>query len=374
MKIFFKPILSILLFVAMAATSHAALEWDAQNGWQAKGGIAEVLAGEISPDNARNAIELMNQGAQEALDENYRTAIKRYTRVIDEYESSILVPEAWFQIGLIQIKRENWTQAFEAFDIIAKSYPQYEKMDSVIIQQLDIANRVRDGARFKILWVLPGFSNRAKAIEFYEGIVQNAPFSRYAPLALMNMANLAIDRDDLPVALDALDRIISDYSDSFLASDAYWKTAQIHQSQGGRGYYDQGSTQNAMYYYQDFIALFPTDSRVAEAEAQIKGLNETLAESKYIIGEFYYVNRYNRDGALIFYNEAITVAPNSEYAQKARSRIEEIQSGAPYPYSPGSWLLGAPKEKKSDREIELDQKVEQRHEQDPNIRPLFNVD
>ncbi len=363
-----------LFLLLLALKVNGAVVWDAQKGWQVEGGVTELIIGGTQQD-ARNAIDLMNQGAREAEEENYRTAIKLYKKVVDSYESSILVPEALFQIGLIQVKRENWEEAFESFDNIAKNYPQYERMGAVTAQQLDIANRVRDGARFKILWVIPGFSNRGKAIEFYETIVKNAPFTRYAPIALMNMANLAIDRNDIPVAIDALDRIISDYSDSFLAPDAYFKMAKLHQDQGGEGYYDQASTQNAINYYEDYISLFPNDKDVPEAEKQIKHLKEILAESKYIIGEFYYVNRYNIDGAKIFYNEAITVAPNSEYATKARSRLEEINTGAPLPYSPGSWLLGKPNVKKSDREIELDSKVEKRHDNtDTSPFPMFNTD
>ena len=78
----------------------------------------------------------------------------------------------------------------------------------------------------QLLWVIPGFKQYGKAIEQYELLVKNAPYSLYAPLALMNIALIAELRKDSELAIDALDRLINDYPQSMLAPDAYYNLAE----------------------------------------------------------------------------------------------------------------------------------------------------
>ena len=69
-------------------------------------------------------------------------------------------------------------------------------------------------------------------------------------------------------------------------------------------------------------------------------MQNVRSKSRYLIGHFYYKFRDNPDAALVFFNDAITVAPNSDFAAKAREMIDRIESGAPAPKSPLQWLLG----------------------------------
>ena len=56
-------------------------------------------------------------------------------------------------------------------------------------------------------------------------------------------------------------------------------------------------------------------------------MENLLAKSRLDLGDFFYYYRSNNTAALVFYNEAITLAPNSDSAQEARLRIEDIEAG-----------------------------------------------
>jgi outer membrane protein assembly factor BamD len=56
-------------------------------------------------------------------------------------------------------------------------------------------------------------------------------------------------------------------------------------------------------------------------------MENLLASSRLNLGNFYYYFRSNNTAALVFYNEAITIAPDSEAAAEARNRIEDIEAG-----------------------------------------------
>jgi outer membrane protein assembly factor BamD len=56
-------------------------------------------------------------------------------------------------------------------------------------------------------------------------------------------------------------------------------------------------------------------------------MEDLLARSRLNLGDFFYNYRSNNTAALVFYNETITIAPDSEAAEEARARIADIEKG-----------------------------------------------
>jgi outer membrane protein assembly factor BamD len=197
----------------------------------------------------------------------------------------------------------------------------------VIADQFDCATALMEGARGRILWIFPGFKQYGTSAKQFEQIVRNAPYSDYAPLALMNIALVSEQINEPEEAIDALDRLINYYPQSMLAPDAYYNLAQTY-SDLVQGYeYDQGSTRRAISYYEDFLILFPSSHLTGEVEANLRNMENLLASSRLNLGDFYYYFRNNNTAALVFYNEAITIEADSEAAAEARLRIADIESG-----------------------------------------------
>src|SRR4029079_7781520 len=136
--------------------------------------------------------------------------------------------------------------------------------NEIVGEQYRIASALLDGARGRMLFgLLPGFRQRDKAIEYFETILANAPYSDYAPLALMNVARGHQKLGNIPEAVDALDRMINNYSSTLPAPDAYPQLDQTHASLVDGPYYDQGSTKESITYFTDFMLLFPSDINIA---------------------------------------------------------------------------------------------------------------
>ena len=217
------------------------------------------------------------------------------------------------------------------------NYPNYQNFDQVIGAQFECATALMEGARGKIFGVIPGFKQYGEAIKQFEQIVVNAPYGDYAPLALMNIAFVAEERNDSEVAIDALDRLINYYPQSMLAPDAYYNLAQTYAGLVQNEQYDQGSTRQAISYYEDYLVLFPESSSVGEVEANLRRMENLLASSRLTVGDFYYYYRNNNTAALVFYNEAITIAPESDAAAEAQARLDDIDAGV-RPTTSGSFL------------------------------------
>ena len=78
-------------------------------------------------------------------------------------------------------------------------------------------------------------------------------------------------------------------------------------------------------HVNDFIALFPEDTRVSQARDNIIELRTEQARGSFIVAKFY--EKYRRyQSALIYYNEVLIKDPDSPYAPYARERMEVLKN------------------------------------------------
>jgi outer membrane protein assembly factor BamD len=327
----------------LPALVQADLVWSPEGGWQVQGGVLAPYFGETG--ETASALEAMNKAkaAQEAG--SYYTALTLYNRVIENYPSSVFAPEAMYQKGLIYIKRHQWDKSYDSFNSIIAKYPDYPRFNAVIGKQYQVAGIVQAGKAPYLWGWIPWFVDYTKAVDYYEGVVKNAPYSEYAPLALMNIATVAQKNLGEPdVAIDALDRLINNYPQSMLAPDAYLEMASTYSKLVIGAPYDQGSTRDAIRFYQDYLFLYKNGPEAEMAQKNLNDMMDMLARSKLILGNFYYYYRNSNRAALIFYNQAITAAPQSPAAGEARTQIAKIRRGVTAPLTPYDWLFGRYKE------------------------------
>ncbi len=342
------PLLTLLAsgLSLFCVSARADLVWSRETGWRVEGGALSGLAG----PEGRKALDLMNSARTDEDQGSTRSAIKGYAAVAKRYPNSIYAPEAFYRSAKLHLTRHEYTQAFDDFQQVIGRYPNTKRFNEIIGEQYRIASALLDGARGRMFFgLLPGFVSREKAVEYFETILANAPYSDYAPLSLMNIARGHQKLKQTEDAMDALDRMINNYPQSLLAPDAYLKLAQAHASLVDGPYYDQASTKESITYFTDFMLLFPSDPNVAAAEKGLDGMKTMLAESKIKIGDFYFYRRNNYTAAKVFYNEAITAYPESAIAKRARLRLDDVEAkaaGKPVPSKPADDTPAPAKKKK----------------------------
>ncbi len=326
-----------------SSAARADLVWTRETGWRVEGGALAGLAGA----EGRKALDVMNKARAAEEAGSHRSAISSYQSVAKKYPNAIYAPEALYRSARLRIAGKNFTKAFEDFQQVLSRYPNTRRFNEIIGEQYRIASALLDGARGRMVWgLLPGFKQRDKALEFFETILANAPYSDYAPLSLMNIARGHQKLGNVENAVDALDRMINNYGQSLLAPDAYLKLAQTHASLVDGPYYDQGATKESITYFTDFMLLFPSDSNVAAAEKGLDGMKTMLAESKVRMADFYFYKRSNFKAARVFYNEAITAYPESTIANRAKARLVEVEAKAAGQPAPASKAGAEPPKKK----------------------------
>lgn len=327
------PALLAVLLAGAPARVFAEIVWNPETGWRLEGGS---LSGLVGPE-ARNALELMNSARRAEDRRSAGSAISSYNKVAKKYPNSIYAPEALFRSAHLRLGRKEYFKAFDAFQTLISRYPNTRRFNEVIGEQYRIGARLVDGARNRYWGVIPGLTARSKGVEYFEIILLDAPYSDYAPLALMNIARAHDRMGNQEEAIDALDRLINNYPQSVLAPDAYLRLAQQHANLVQGPDYDQGSTKESITYFEDFLILFPSDADVVDAESGLNRMKTMLAESKMRMADFYFYKRDNFTAARVFYNEAITAYPDSAVAQRAKQKLAQVEAkaaGKPVPGEP----------------------------------------
>lgn len=318
--------------------ANADLVWTADKGWQVQGGVIANVLGEAK--NVTNALQAMNEGKRAQDEGDNWLALTYYKAVVTEYPESIFAPEAYYQMAVVYTKRGQFMDAYESLQEVVKRYPDYPKFNQIIGEEYNVASIIQGGATPYLWGWFPWFTNYSDAIKIYEGVVKNAPYSDYAPIALMNISLIAEDEDNPEVAFDALDRLINNYPKSMFAPDAYMQMAKVYKGMVEGPEYDQAPTRNAISFYQDYLILFPKEAGVSKAEEGLDKMRDTYARSRLVMGDFYYYYRNNNIAASIFYNETITLAPDSPAAEEARTQLKKIKDGVLAPMTPYDWIWG----------------------------------
>jgi outer membrane protein assembly factor BamD len=323
----FRKLFCIFSGLILLGTSHLhALSWNPLNWFGGDKEDDSRATYMVTPEEEVRARKLFEEAVKYEFDEREGKAMDRYEEIAQEYPYAAVAPKAMFNWAKIYESQHRFKKAFAMLQNIILLYPEYEGFDDVIGAQFDIATRIMEGERERMLGVIPMFKYYTRAIQYFQVINRNAPYSDYAPLALMNVALVARELNKEPMAIDALDQLINFYPGHELTPDAYFLLAEVFADLIEGAEYDQGSTREAISYYEDFLILFPESDLVTQAEEGLRDVNETYAQSKYLMGEYYLRHMRNETAALALYNETITVAPSSETAKLARKRIDQINA------------------------------------------------
>lgn len=256
------------------------------------------------------------------------TAARKFKDVWENHPGSIYTPDALYQYGQIKFEQQDWRDSFRAFQQLLSGHPDFPYFNEVTRYMFEIALANAAGENTRWFFVFP-YRAYERAVAYFEALLVFAPYSDLAPLALMNVALIHQYLDNTPEAIDALDRMINFYPASLLADNAYLELGDTFADLTDGPLYDQGATREAMSYYEDFLVLFPNHENVGEGEEGLAAMRNQYAASKLVLGKYYYNYRnwfYSPEMCEIFFNEAISIAPNSEAAAEAREYLAQIEA------------------------------------------------
>lgn len=265
--------------------------------------------------------------AQDAFDrESYGLALKAAKRTVKTWPLSDYAPQAQELVAKSFDAKGDPQRAFKEYQKLVEKYPMQADYDKVARQQYLIANQFLAGKWFKLWGLIPYPPSMERVAGMYESIVKNGPFSEVAPEAQLKVGEARVKQKNYPEAVKAYETAADRYNDDKkIAADGLFRAGMAYNLQTDKADYDQSQAVNAIDTLADFVALYPDDPRVPEAEAVIASLRNERAHASYLVAKFY-EKRRRWSGALIYYNEVIVLGAESPYADEARERIESIKN------------------------------------------------
>lgn len=309
--------------------------------------IGEVLRKGVPESDAELPISaLLLAFAQEKRGAHSR-ALKAFSDIVYLFPDSDFAAEALYRQGEIYASRRQFGAAFDCFSALEDSFPASPRTDDAVVQAYFVTEAVRRGVRqLKGGW-LPWFKDRTMALGFYDRLYQMAPHAGISPRLLYHKGMLAFDLskdwfsfDKTLDAIDAFERMISIYPDAAFVPDAYLELARTYEAGVVGADWDQLSTRRAISYYTDFYSLFPEHPQAEYAYEKTVELTNLLAANRLAFGDFYYSRHNNLRAAVTFYNEAVTLAPDSPAGKSAQDRIARIRRGERAERTWVDWLFG----------------------------------
>ena len=232
-----------------------------------------------------------------------------------------------YERGIYLYEQNKWIDAFSAFTIIKEFHPDHHKLNEVIELQYNCAEKTMLLERKKTLGIFAPDPLNMEATPLFISFADLYPFNKKTPLALLNASKICIACGELELAIQTLKELINKYPKSNVSPEAHIQIAFNYSEFIQGPEYDLETTREAIRYCEDFLALFPEHEEVGRVKALYERLLNTLAANRVLLADYYYYSRRNNIAALIFYNEAITLAPNSQASTQAKTRIEAIERG-----------------------------------------------
>ncbi len=266
------------------------------------------------------------QVAQEAFDrKDFGLALKAARRTVKVFPLSDYSPQAQYLVGRSLEARHKDEKAFAAYQQVLEKYPKIENHQEILQRQFEIATRFLGGQWFKLWGYIPFFPSMDKTAEMYAKVVKNGPYSDIAPKAQMNIGAAREKKSDFTLAVKAYERAADRYNDRpEIASEAIYKAGLAYNKEVKTAEYDQSVAGQAIATFTDFMALYPEDGRVPQAQKLITSLKTEQARGSFQTARFY-EKKKKWDGALIYYNEVLLKDPESPLAGTARGRIDSLK-------------------------------------------------
>ena len=89
--------------------------------------------------------------------------------------------------------------------------------------------------------------------------------------------------------------------------------------------YDETAAVRAQEAFEDFLVKFPNSHKAAQAQDNLKTLQGRKSNDAFNIARFY-DKQHNYKAAYVYYNEVLQQQPESQQANRAKTRMDQIRT------------------------------------------------
>jgi outer membrane protein assembly factor BamD (BamD/ComL family) len=308
--------------------------------------IAKKAAG-YGPDE-KIARQNLEEGRALFQQKNYGEAIGKFKTAADRWPDTALEEDAMFLLGESYYFSDQYPRAKDTYDELLKKHDNTRYLDTVMAREYAIGLYWQQLYQKDHLWpVVPNVTDKSRplfdtfgySIKSYEQIRMHDPTGPLADDSIWATANAYFVAGMYEDAAYNYDLLRKEYPTSEFQAKAHLLDlqAKLHVYQGKD--YDAVPLKEADDIARQSLTQFGTQlgdekERVARTAKEIV---EKKAEREWTMGQFYEKKRYY-GSARFYYQGLINDYPTTQFAQKARERLEQIRGYPDVPPNHFKWL------------------------------------
>ncbi len=247
-----------------------------------------------------------------------------YQDIAKDYPLTSVAPAAQFEVGSIHEAEKNEDRAFEAYQKLLDRYAGSDLFGEAVQRQFEIATRSMNTKTTRVLGLFPSKAQPSRLIEMYRQIANNAPYSKYAPLAIYQIGLLNRKAGKQNEAILAFEEVVESYPSDPKAREARLRIIEVRGDNS-----EKTRDGRQLERYQDEVEIFiqgnEDDPRSEELRAKLGKLQDRDAEKKFNIGR-YYEKKGNLRAAAIYYQDVLN---GTSVYDAAQARLEALRAQDP---------------------------------------------
>lgn len=256
----------------------------------------------------------------------------------------------------------DWDDAADEYDALVRNWPYspeaplaQKRYADILLEHLDSTERAIKEYRYLLdfypskcdytqitellykacqMWRAEGkmfiffrFANSVDVRLAYEALVVRAPGASFAPAAMLTIASLRKDDQDLESAIEVYGNLRNSYPNSSEALDAVYLEADARMMLLERKTYNRSRMLDVIAFLKQSIEAHSSDKRTENLRNYYEELNARLEDEDWKAASFYDSPTRTKKSAINALMKFIAEHPASSHAEKARLRLKELQEG-----------------------------------------------
>lgn len=265
----------------------------------------------------------LDKGVNKFQAKDYVEARKEFEKILKHYPDAFEASEAQYFIGRCLHEQGKPYQAFLEYQKVVDTYPNSSRIQEVIEQEYNIGEFFLTREPKK--WMGISFYDLVEhpSLEIFAKVVENAPYSEYAPRAQYKLGVLYSSLGRYSEANEAFQKLIDNYPQSEWAEAGKYQLAASGVKASAGVAYDDSFRKEAMERFEDFVENHPEAELSEKASEHLTNLREEEAGKNYDIAVFYEKNG-KLESALIYYKFVIDSFYDTSYSKQAKEGLNRV--------------------------------------------------
>ncbi|MGK5595239.1 MAG: hypothetical protein ACSNEK_07780 [Parachlamydiaceae bacterium] len=291
---------------------------------------AEVFKDKLSNIEEFVDAEKSYQLALELLEgSSYEDAASQFQAIIEQCSGFSKLAECYYYLGVSSYHLSEYDLANSSFSQYLKSTNQPKFFEETLGYKYAIAEKFRLGAKRRLFETkkMPKWaSGQSLALQIYDEVIFSLPCHELAALSLFSKADIQWKNREWRDAVESYQTLIRRFAKHELAPESYLCINKVYLEQAEHEFQNPDLIALAQINVRKFAKDFPKDSRVDQAENDLRLIQEIYARGLFETGR-YYERTSRKRASVIYYHSAIHQFPDTKIAELCRERIAVLAPG-----------------------------------------------